>query len=336
VSVETILNLIVCFNRRISELTASRARLSIGLPVFNGEKYIKEAIDSILAQSFSDFELIISDNASTDHTEQICREYVIRDSRIKYYRNLKNMGASYNHNRVFILSSGEYFKWAAYDDVLGKDFLLKCIEFLDKNPSMVLCSSKTGRINEKSEFQDIYEFKVRINSSKPHERFHDFIEMRNHAWLLLFGVIRSGSLRKTRLFGNYIGTDTNLIAELSLLGSMFEIPEVLFFRRYHSQSYTETTGQDYKERLSWWVVSGSPKYIFPYWRICQEYIRSVRHIPMKQSESLNCYLQIVKYLIKEGFILMSIDVALVLVGHSRLHRTLTPFGRQLYKLAIKR
>jgi glycosyltransferase involved in cell wall biosynthesis len=95
-------------------MTSKIPRVSIGLPVFNGEKYLAEALDSILSQTYRDFKLIISDNASTDRTEQICREYAAKDRRIRYYRNEKNIGAPKNFNRVFELSSGKYFRWDAF------------------------------------------------------------------------------------------------------------------------------------------------------------------------------------------------------------------------------
>src|SRR3989337_590294 len=128
-------------------MVANMPTVSIGLPVFNGEKYLRQALDSILAQTYQDFELIISDNASTDKTQQICREYVKKDSRIRYYRNKRNLGATRNHNRVFELSCGEYFKWASHDDLLAPEFLSRCVSVLDQDHSIVLCHSKTGRIN---------------------------------------------------------------------------------------------------------------------------------------------------------------------------------------------
>ena len=99
-----------------------KSRVSIGMPVFNGEKYLRESIESILDQTYQNFELIISDNASTDRTQEICLEYARKDNRISYYRNDKNLGGPRNYNRVFELSSAEYFKWAAYDDVLAPEF----------------------------------------------------------------------------------------------------------------------------------------------------------------------------------------------------------------------
>ena len=129
-------------------MTSPVPRVSIGVPVYNGELYLERALDSILAQSFDDFEVIIADNASDDRTEQICRDYACRDARVRYVRNETNLGASANFNRTFALARGPYFKWAAHDDVLGTDFLLRCVEVLDSNPDVVLCHTKTQQIDE--------------------------------------------------------------------------------------------------------------------------------------------------------------------------------------------
>ena len=96
-------------------------RLTVGLPVYNGEKYLAESLDALLGQSYGDFELIISDNASTDATEAICREYAAKDPRITYLRQPANIGATPNHNFVFEQSHTELFKWASYDDLYGRD-----------------------------------------------------------------------------------------------------------------------------------------------------------------------------------------------------------------------
>ena len=117
-------------------------KVSIGLPVYNGEPFLSETIDAILAQTFKDFELIICDNASTDDTERICRRYAARDKRISYYRQHHNIGAAGNFNRVFNLSSGEYFKWAAHDDLIAPEYLARCVEILERDRSVVLCHSR--------------------------------------------------------------------------------------------------------------------------------------------------------------------------------------------------
>ncbi len=127
-------------------------RVSVGLAVYNGENYLREAIDSILAQTFTDFELILSDNASTDKTQEICLEYAAKDKRIRYYRNDQNIGGIRNQIRTVELSRGEYYKLAAHDDVCAPDFLEKCVEVLDRDPSVVLCYPKTKIIDENGNF----------------------------------------------------------------------------------------------------------------------------------------------------------------------------------------
>jgi glycosyltransferase involved in cell wall biosynthesis len=297
-------------------MTVKKSIVSIGLPVFNGADYIKQAIDSILAQTYTNFELIISDNASTDKTQQICLDYAKRDKRIRYYRNKENIGAAANFNRVFLLSSGKYFKWAAHDDVLGPDFLLKCIEILEANPSVVLCHSKTGRINERGELTGEYDFDSKTNWAKPHNRFGDLILFDNDAWVALFGLMRSDSLRKTQLLGSYESADRNLLAEISLVGEIYSIPETLFFRRDHPKAYTNKGYNSRHEILNWWKPNKvTSKFVFPYWTVFVEYCKSVRHIPLKRSERLLCYIRIAEWLLKEGLRLMLIDLEMNIITY---------------------
>ena len=119
-----------------SEINAPK--ISIGMPVYNGEKYIREALDSLLAQTFTDFELIISDNASTDNTEKICREYMSIDNRISYFRQKKNLGALVNFKFVLEHAKSNLFMWAAYDDLWAPNFLLDANHLLeDRNVDFV-------------------------------------------------------------------------------------------------------------------------------------------------------------------------------------------------------
>ena len=129
-------------------MNENSARISIGLPVYNGELFLKEAIDAVLNQTFRDFELIISDNASTDRTAQICRDYAANDSRIRYYRNETNIGANPNFRRVFALSSTEYFKWVSHDDLQTLDFLEKTVAIMEQDPDIVLCYPRVRVIDE--------------------------------------------------------------------------------------------------------------------------------------------------------------------------------------------
>src|SRR5947199_10486063 len=105
----------------------SKPRVSIGIPVYNAENFLREAIESIRQQTFTDFEIVISDNCSTDRTPQICEEYAAKDRRIRYVRNATNLGAGFNHRRVAELARGEFFKWQSRDDLCHPTFLERCV-----------------------------------------------------------------------------------------------------------------------------------------------------------------------------------------------------------------
>ena len=283
-----------------------KVRVSIGLPVFNGEKYLRQAIDSILAQSYQDFELIISDNASTDKTSQICDTYAVRDKRVKYYRNKTNLGAARNYNNTFRFSSGIYFKWAAHDDILAPDYLQECVKVLDADQSIVLCHSKVGCIDENGAVVGNYDNRTlyNISSGKPHERFADMLSLRNPCWTI-HALMRARFLRKTPLHGGYIDADRNLLAELSLLGRMYEIKEHLNFRRDHPGAYTRTyysknMVRDYRTQLTWFTGRKVKRLIvLPHWKNFLEFINSVNRVPLKLSEKLLCYREITMWLFRE-------------------------------------
>lgn len=206
--------------------------VSIGMPVYNGERFLSEALDGILGQTFDDFELIISDNASTDRTESICRTYAAKDPRIRFVRNETNMGASANYKSVFRLAKGRYFRWAPADDLFAPESLEVCVETLNEHPEAVLCYPKTTLIDEYGAAIRSYEDHLHLPLPSPVERFKRVLKQIGLA-NCLYGLIRREALGKTALLGNYPGADIVLILELSLLGQFIEIPRPLFFRRMH-------------------------------------------------------------------------------------------------------
>jgi len=209
-------------------------RVSIGMPVYNGEEFIAEAIESLLNQSFTDFELLIADNASTDRTPEICREFMAKDSRIKWLASPTNRGAAWNFNRLFFESKGEFFKWSAADDVTAPDFLEKCVEILDQKPEVVLCHCHTSKIDSQGERIGQYDLDNSLDVANPalHLRFRAQILPR-HSCVHVFGLIRREILAKTPLIGPYVSSDRVLLAELALHGLHHVIPEYLFARRHH-------------------------------------------------------------------------------------------------------
>ncbi|MEH1791893.1 glycosyltransferase family 2 protein [Nostoc sp.] len=288
-------------------MTTNQPRLSIGLPVYNGEKFIKEAIDSLLAQTFEDFELIISDNASTDKTEEICRAYAEKDKRICYYRNDQNIGCARNFNRVFKLSSGEYFKWAAYDDLHAPDFIKKCVEVLDQDPSIILCHSQTYFIDEEGSFLQNYNIKLKADALKPHKRFNELLT--KHLCYQCYGVIRSNALRMIPQMGGYGNADGILLLRLGILGRFYEIPEYLFFARSHPQqsmsmyfpNYMLFANNTKKPSLSmlpdfyaytvWFDSAKKGQILLPHWRIIWEYLLSIWRSPLSWDDRLRCHLR---------------------------------------------
>lgn len=313
-------------------MAVKKSIVSIGLPVFNGDNYIRHTLDSILAQTYKDFELIISDNASTDKTQQICLDYAKRDQRIRYYRNKENIGAVANFNRVFLLSSGKYFKWVTHDDLLAPEYLEKCVHVLDSDSSIVLCHSKMGLVDENGvsvkSCDDNDKTPSNLGSWKPHKRFGHIISPRSY-WAIM-GVVRADCLAKTPLQGCYIGADTNLLAELSLMGRICEIQECLFFRRMHRQAYSsiyssKAAARDYSSQLSW--LGGRQKKRFllflPHWMRTIEYFRSVNRVPLKFSERLLCSIEIVKWLLRNKGVPLVFD----LINEYRLWRIRLHYGQ---------
>ena len=191
--------------------------VSIGLPVYNGERFLAQAIESALAQTYEQLELIISDNGSTDATEQICRRYAAQDSRVQYHRIEKNLGAAWNFNRVVELARGPYFKWLAHDDLITPSYVEDCVRVLEADPSVVLVCTAVREIDSAGSPVRDHTFHLRIDSESPDDRFFDLV-LAWHNCYYIFGLIRRTALDATPLMGNYSSGDSVLLARLGLLG----------------------------------------------------------------------------------------------------------------------
>jgi glycosyltransferase involved in cell wall biosynthesis len=274
--------------------------VSIGLPVFNGSNYIEQALESILRQTLADFELIISDNASTDGTEAICRRYAARDPRIRYYRNDSNIGAGGNFNRCFEFASAKYFKWAAHDDVLEPTYLERCVAALEAKPDAVLCQSLVRLIDANGESVGVYDSELRgADSASPSERFAALV-ISTHWCTETFGLIRSAALARTRLIAPYFASDRALCAELALLGRCLQVPEPLFMNRDHPDRCVRAAYPD-RRTVRGWYVPGAAKPslvdLCPMWSLYAEYWRMVqRHVPDRR-ERLRCYGHLLHWLV---------------------------------------
>jgi glycosyltransferase involved in cell wall biosynthesis len=268
-------------------------RVSIGLPVYNGDNFLAAAIDTLLNQTFTDFELIISDNASTDGTEAMCREYAAKDPRVQYHRSETNYGAAWNFNNTFHLARGEYFKWAAHDDTHHPEFLARCVEVLDRLPEIVLCFSKTTFIDATGKEYKEYDYRIDFATTPLRKRFLHFV-CGGYIVQEIFGLIRSEILRDTKLIDGYLGSDLVLLGKLTLSGNFYQIQECLFQHREHEdRSMKNPAGAD--NATQWYDSSKSGKRTMPHWRRMYENGKSVIGHPLSLSDKVDCLIEICRY-----------------------------------------
>jgi len=271
-------------------------RLSVGLPVYNGESYLAESLEALLGQTYENFELIISDNASTDRTADICHRYEKQDSRIRYVRQPRNIGGAPNHNYVVQQARGELFKWASHDDLYARDLLKCCVDVLDELPHVVLAHPWTATIDDPGTVRAV-EYSLATASASAPERFRS----------LLFanggddteGIIRLSVLRQTPLLGSYHHSDRTLSAELSLYGPFYQVPDWLYFRRDHA----DRAEQAFKSVRAW-CANLDPRRAdplrHPAIRLYAEYIggfaTAIRRAPLSSAEKRECYSHLVRWL----------------------------------------
>jgi len=272
-------------------------RVTLGLPVYNGEQHLTHALEAILAQTHHDFSLIILDNASTDRTQEICLAYAAKDKRIRYDHNAVNLGAAQNFNRVFALSSSEYFMWASHDDIMQPTLLAKCVAMLDQDPTLVLCHCLVNIIDQQGQVMMAYDDALtlhNVGSAHPSQRFKDLI-MIPHYCFDSYGLIRASALTMRPIFEGHVGSDRNFLAELGLLGKFQHIPEVLFLNRDHTRRHWP---------LWKWVAqfdtARTQQIPYPRWSLLGGYLKSVQHVPLSHRERLRCYLLIGAWIPRNG------------------------------------
>ena len=272
-------------------------RLSIGLPVYNGEPFLAESIDSLLSQTYEDFELIITDNASTDGTEALCRGYERLDSRVRYVRLPENVGCANNHNIAFAESRGELFKWASDDDLYARDLLQRCVDALDENPDAVLAHSWTAMINPAGEVFQAVKYPLTSASASASDRFRS----------LLFasggdddnGVIRSRVLRSVAPHGSYHHADRVIVAELVLHGRFLQVPDWLYFRRDHPNR-SERANPTIRKRCANFDPRRANRLRHPVPRLLVEYVwgyvAAIRRAPLSPAERRACMRYLAQWL----------------------------------------
>ena len=296
-------------------------RLSIGLPVYNGEDYLAESIEALLGQTYEDFELIISDNASTDSTSDICRRYSNQDSRIRYIRQPRNIGLSPNHNFVLDRSRGELFKWAAADDLYGRDLLKYCVEALDEHPDVVLAHAFEGVIDGEGRVTQAMDYPLATDSPRAPERFRSILfgssglfESRDQAAPGLvrvdnsgilracdeYGVIRTAVLRQVAPLGSYHHSDRIVVCELALHGRFHITPDWLYFRR-DTPDRTYNASPKLRDRCEIMDPARRNRLLHPTPRLVAEYlwgyVAAIRRAPLSPSDRRECYRDVTQWML---------------------------------------
>lgn len=259
--------------------------VSIGIPVFSGAASISRTLESILAQNYTNIEIIVCDNNSPDKTVEIVKNYQKTDKRIKLIQHPQNIGMFKNFNSTFLQSSGEFFMWVAHDDDRSPEFISECLKPLLLNCKAVLCSPMTIAF---------YKGEACWIASMPKYRKGDRLSSRYLKTLnefpatAIYGLYRSSAIRKTRLWGQFLGGDIAFIQELSIQGE-FERVDVPLFQYQEREQWT-SVDQDFSRIF---VTSRKPRIYSPYIVFLKEQILSL----YKLNKSLDSFLGLVIVLI---------------------------------------
>jgi glycosyltransferase involved in cell wall biosynthesis len=286
--------------------------VSIGMPVYNGADFLRCALESLLAQDYENFELIISDNHSTDSTQEICLDYLARDNRIRYHRNNTNIGAINNFKRVFELSQGEYFMWAAHDDVREPNYISACLETLEMNPNVILCCTD-ALLDENGGHRRLQENFSTIGMPL-NRRFRKILW--NNSCASIYGIIRSHFLRKTGLLRNVFGADNLLLAELSLMGEFFQLPLVLFKISVRGGNIARKVKAVFEA-----ILPNDPRAsFFPFTKLAIEHWKLVQKSRLKRKEKFIAFLDIIMCFLLKYKVLLSDPVFTLYLNLSKLRK----------------
>jgi glycosyltransferase involved in cell wall biosynthesis len=269
-------------------------RLAIGLLVYNGQAHLAPAIESLLSQTMDDFVLDISDNASTDLTEEICRSYAAADSRIRYVRQNENRGPTWNSNYVAQASPDtEFFKWCADDDVHEPTYLERCVAELDERPELVACHSRVRYINERGDELMRSFRQLKFADDRPWVRFEQVLVL-PHDFSIGFAVIRRSALNRIRPFQPVYNSDAIMLAELAFLGPFGEVPDHLFLNRGHPGRASAVIRRG-RTRNVWAAWFGGSSRL-PLWHTLASLHRSISLAPLDPMARVRCYGVLAKWM----------------------------------------
>jgi glycosyltransferase involved in cell wall biosynthesis len=264
------------------------------MPIYNGARYGSAAIESILGQSWANLELVICDNASTDETEALCRIYERKDRRVRYFRNAENLGAHPNYNLAFQRSRGEYFKWAAHDDLLRPTYVETCVAALERHPEAVVSQSLLEYIDADDALLGVYASKLDTSDYLDGPARFAAVILTAHPAYEIMGVFRRSALEDGVLLKSFHGADRALLAELSLRGTMIQVREPLLLVRHHRARYTQSRIRP-KDRATWHDTRLAGKISLPTWRLYSEYWAMIGRNLKSRADRRRCYGHLIRW-----------------------------------------
>jgi glycosyltransferase involved in cell wall biosynthesis len=281
--------------------------------VYNGEAFLADALRALCAQTFRDLRILVSDNASTDRTLEICEAVAAGDSRVEILRSERNCGAAANFNRVAAAAETEYFFWANHDDLWHPDYVARCVTALDARPEAVLAYTHAELIDAEGAVRVPLTDPLGLDGGRAHQRLRSYHEHfrtcdRERAWdqprierlwTPVYGLVRRRALQASGMIGSFISSDTVLLEELLLHGPFVEVPERLFYKRDHA-GRSMRASRAYDLRLAWFDGGTRRRFVFPKWRILQNRWRALARARLKFGDRLRCSGEMASFYVRRG------------------------------------
>ncbi len=263
---------------------SERPVATVGLPVFNGERYLEASLRSVMQQTLDDIEIVVADNASTDRSVEIVRDLAGGDPRIRLIQQPENLGAAANYNAVAEAARAPYFRWTAADDLMAPTLLERFIALREANPSATLAYPRTQLIDADGRPTEVYDDRLDLRHASAWRRLCGFVR-RINLCSAVFGVYRTPALQRTGMIRPFRGSDAVLLYEAALHGPVCEHPEPLFMRRVHAEASQEKNSTE-EALQAWW----DPKrrrdltFLSPRQRLLFEYLRLTWQGPLAPIE----------------------------------------------------
>lgn len=279
-------------------MTEAGPMLTIGMPLYNGEEYVAAAIESILGQDYTDFELVISDNASKDASLEIALGYQRVDSRVRVHSSPENRGAAWNFNEVLRLAEGRYFKWAGHDDLLLPGHLSASMGAVEDSPQgNILWYTRSYLIRDDETERREWEDRMHLQQDSPADRLDHYLRNVNLV-NYVFGVWDIEALRASSGLGSYASADLVLLAELAIAGKFFEVPDRLFLRRVEETASHRASGR-YEGFAAWFDPANQSRLVFPVSRVLRELLRAVGSSGASPAEKRTMRKSVLQYAIRK-------------------------------------